>query len=621
MNMSIEKKIALVKARITAPTLEDPRLDFKPDSILHRTLPGSARELHGETFFPWTQATPTGRPARIPARLIGRPLQIAFGRFHWIDRVTYRSQPAKPPIERDTPIFLADAIADRERNGFVVTSQRTVNTLIVKWIEKNGGTASLSPRGELTTDFIDFEIIDDINVGCFLGKAALPARAFETRFTSPAVQVLLGGHAKELRHACVNMNIPLDPALDLDQRDVVRYIISGHPILVRGGPGCGKTRAVSEAIRVMIEGGSSIAFASPVPGAIRSIRRLLPDLSFTTIDMSKGELLQHTVDTLIVDEASAITPLQTMPLAAKATQIVVIGDPMQCPPPKPLPRIDGEESLLTWAMKLRTFLQRELRYHYRTPHPIVTVPANLVFYKMRLRIVPVPWTNPLDGLYIHKLDGDRYDGAVHADEVERVVTLITRISKTDPARSIMVVTLNLKTRATIAAKIEKRYPTVRVLYARHAQGDEADDVILVTAPGNERGLDNHPDTFEMRLLAVALSRARRSLHIVIGPKFQFVPYPIQLVQLALKRFAQSQTSFPDTMDLASHAMDRFGSDEVEVCDFGCVVAIRRRTSPDWEVGVMPPPQPFLSKEENQAIKRLLLAKGWTLVDPYGTNRG
>lgn len=619
MAQSLNDKIRVIRARLIAPTLEDPRLDFKPGAKYHKTLPGSASKLSKEKFFPWTETTPTGRPARIPVHLLNRPLQIAFGRYHWIDRITYRSQPSKPPIERDTPILLADAIADRERNGFVVTSIPQLNPLIEKWIEKNGGTVSHNLHTGLVTDFIDYEIIDDINVGCFLGKAALPARAFEITNTPPGVGALLGEHPRTVVHR--GKGIPLDPELDLDQRDVVGDIINGRSIVVRGGPGCGKTRAVSDAIRIMVTGGSSVAFASPVPGAIRSIRRLLPDLPFTTVDMSKGELLQEKVDTLIVDEASAITPLQTMPLVAKATQIVIVGDPNQCPPPKSLPRIDGEESLLTWAMKLRHFMKPILRYHYRTPHPAVIDPVNVTFYVPRMRIVPVPWSNPLDGVYHHRLEGERYDGVVHAGEVDRTEAIIDRITRIDPSRSIMVITLNTRQRAAIADRLATRHPEVRVVYARDAQGDEADDIILTAAPGTKVGANNHPDTFETRLFTVALSRARRSMHIVIGPKCdRHLPAPIHFLNALTMLAITNRSYYPDTMQIAAHAMDRFGDEKVVVFDYGCVIAIRRETSPDWEVGVMPPIQTFLSKEENRAMKHMLLAKGWNIVDPWEDRR-
>ena len=416
---SIDEKIADLKAKITQPKLEDPRLDFKPDGRFFRVLPGDVATWIGEKFIPWSRTTPVGRTARLPKDFVGHPLQIAFGWIRWTDTVTHADHPKRGTPIRDTPILLADAVANRDRGGFEIIGPVAANNLLVKWIERNGGTASLAADGSFATDFFSYERIDSIAVGRFIGKNAHLARAFDIAATkvSKGLSILLGETVRTYMH----LGAVKDPDLDSDQKDAVQSVIEGTSIAVHGAPGCGKTRAIVAMANAIAKKEKLVAVASPVPGALASIRRMLDNPDVRIIDLSRGETAVEDVALLIIDEASSITPLQAAPLAASANQLVIVGDPHQSPPSTTLPRIDGEESLMTWALSLPSFKKHHLMHHYRSPHCEVIDLSNMEFYDGQIRMVPAPWWHPLDGMHVHELQSAAYDGPVHEGEAERAL--------------------------------------------------------------------------------------------------------------------------------------------------------------------------------------------------------
>ena len=612
---SIDEKIADLKAKITRPKLEDPRLDFKPDGRFYRVLPGDPASLIGETFIPWSGVTPVGRRARLPKDFVGHPLQIAFGWIRWTDTVTYQFRPERTPVVRDTPLLLADAVANRGRDGFEIIGPVTANTLLLKWIERNGGTATLSDDGSFTTDFFPYERIDSIVVGRFIVKNAHLARAFDMAATkvSKGLSILLGETVRTYMH----LGTVRDPDLDSDQRSAIQSVIEGTSIAVHGAPGCGKTRAIVAMANAIAEEERPVAIASPVPGALASVRRMLDNPHVRMIDLSRGETAVEDVTLLIIDEASSITPLQAAPLAARANQLVVVGDPNQSPPSSALPRIDGEESLMTWALSLSSFKKHHLKHHYRSPHCEVIDLSNMEFYDSKIRMVPAPWWHPLDGMHVHHLQSAPYDGPVHKGEAERALEIARRIRAHDASRSILVITMNAKQRAEIAKRFDAAgplYADIDVVYVRDAQGNEADDVIVSLVPAVKSGLENHPDSFEDRLINVAFSRARRSNHAIIGPKANEAMHPLMHYYLQMFRVpAHAGYQLDEPKRSIEYGRQFFKTQDVHGCNLGVVIGITPAGKNHWDAGLLKANNNYWDYFEYKAIQDMLVKKGWNLI--------
>ncbi len=360
-----------------------------------------------------------------------------------------------------------------------------------------------------------------------------------------------------------------------------------------------------------------VAIASPVPGALDSIRRMLDNPDVRIFDLSRGETAVEDVALLIIDEASSITPLQAAPLAARADQLVIVGDPHQSPPSTTLPRIDGEESLMTWALSLPSFKKHHLKHHYRSPHCEVIDLSNMEFYDGQIRMVPAPWWHPLDGMHVHELQSAAYDGPVHEGEAERALEVARRIRAHDASRAILVITMNAKQRAEIAKRFDAAgplYADIDVVYVRDAQGNEADDVIVSLVPAVKPGLENHPDTFEDRLINVAFSRARRSNHAIIGPAPNERMHPVMHYYLQMFRVpAHSAYQLNEPIRSIEYGRKLFGTENVQGCNLGVVVGITPSGKTHWDAGLLKANQNFWDYFEYKAIQEMLIKKGWNLI--------
>ncbi|MCG3179257.1 MAG: hypothetical protein BIFFINMI_01591 [Phycisphaerae bacterium] len=175
----------------------------------------------------------------------------------------------------------------------------------------------------------------------------------------------------------------------------------------------------------------------------RAVQAIKPVLMMSP--MSVAQFLEPggvEFDLLLIDEASQVRPVDAFGAAARAGQIVVVGDDKQLPPTRFFNVMlesdddadEGElhtadlESILGLCAS-QSMAQRMLRWHYRSRHHSLIAVSNREFYENRLYVIP----SPTDG-------GDRMGLKFHhqADGVfDRGRSATNRVEARAVARAVM----------------------------------------------------------------------------------------------------------------------------------------------------------------------------------------
>lgn len=161
-------------------------------------------------------------------------------------------------------------------------------------------------------------------------------------------------------------------------------------------------------------------------------------------------------DLTIIDEASQMTPEDAVGALARSTQAMVVGDTNQLPPSNFFRKMvdddemDEDESVLNESileMANATFKPpRRLRWHYRSRHSGLIKFSNHLVYDDKLIVFPSANEFRSDmGVSLVRVRG-KYKAGTNGDEARAMVDAILKFMRTQPTRSLGVVTLNQKQR-------------------------------------------------------------------------------------------------------------------------------------------------------------------------------
>ncbi len=256
----------------------------------------------------------------------------------------------------------------------------------------------------------------------------------------------------------------------------------------------------------------------------RSIRTLLRDAGhaalaikpvFMMSPISVAQFLEPGVlqfDLLVMDEASQVTPQDSLGAVARCQQLVVVGDSKQLPPTQFFNTVLDEDvaadgaadSVNTSDMEsvlglcvARGLAQRMLRWHYRSRHHSLIAVSNREFYDSKLLVIPSPATadSGLGLKYRFVPDGsfDRGGTATNRVEARVVAEAVIDHARQTPNKSLGVAAFSVAQRDAIRDELElllRETPGVDEFFSpgrpepffiknlENIQGDERDCIFI-----------------------------------------------------------------------------------------------------------------------------------------------
>jgi very-short-patch-repair endonuclease len=239
--------------------------------------------------------------------------------------------------------------------------------------------------------------------------------------------------------------------------------------------------------------------------------------------MSPASVAQYLVgantkfDLVVIDEASQMRPEEAIGALARGKQAVVVGDPKQLPPTSFFDsnqdndlsnssedQVDVDtESVLDQALSAWR-PSRELNWHYRSRHDSLIAFSNREFYGDRLIVFPSP-TERSDnyGVQLIAVKDAIYKSSINEHEVNEILSLVSTLVRTQPDKSIAIVTMNQPQRDLLKEKFDRlavddsafeeyqsKWKTERdgleefmIKNLENVQGDERDIVVISTVYG------------------------------------------------------------------------------------------------------------------------------------------
>ena len=173
-------------------------------------------------------------------------------------------------------------------------------------------------------------------------------------------------------------------------------------------------------------------------------------------------------DICIIDEASQMPPESAIGALLRCSQTVVVGDTNQLPPSNFFKTLvddeeaDEDETVLNESileMANATFRPaRRLRWHYRSRHSGLIKFSNRLVYDDDLIVFPSATESMSKmGVEFRHLAG-RYKAGTNPVEAKVMVEAALKFMRTDPSRSLGIVTLNQKQRDLITEEFEYAIP-------------------------------------------------------------------------------------------------------------------------------------------------------------------
>jgi hypothetical protein len=280
---------------------------------------------------------------------------------------------------------------------------------------------------------------------------------------------------------------------------------------------------------LMMESGSAVQAIKPVFCASpESVARFLPPDAPVEFD------------TVIIDEASQMAPLDALGLVARARQIIVVGDRNQMPPargfePSSIDVAAGKRGVLLdesiLAAAERSGIPRVmLDKHRRSMDPSLISLASELHYLNKLQAFPSPRIGvESEGLTYRKIDNAVYDrggAATNQKEADAVVDAVMQHTRDFPGRSLGVVAFNQEQAKLIARGVDDRLATDpearKVLFENHSsrtffvrslenvQGDERDSIFVSIG----YGLD-HQGKFSYQFGPLGVAGGERRLNVLM----------------------------------------------------------------------------------------------------------
>jgi len=304
-------------------------------------------------------------------------------------------------------------------------------------------------------------------------------------------------------------------------------------------------------------------------------------------------------DLIVFDEASQVRPEDALGALLRGSQLVVMGDSKQLPPTSFFDHLvddsaeaaEGEEAVasVTQVESIlhqckRSYLSKDLTWHYRSKHDSLIAVSNLHFYENRLRAFPSAVDQHEEfGLHFRHMPATVYDrgkSGTNREEAKAVARAAMGHFRTwGEHRSLGVGTFNLKQQQTIQEEIEielRANPELESFFrsdrAEHffvknletIQGDERDVIFISIGYGRDAlgrmSMNFGPLTHEggERRLNVLISRSR--LKCVVFSNFTHRDISLESTSsrgvVALKSFLE----FAETRMLAAADLPREDTD-------------------------------------------------------------
>jgi very-short-patch-repair endonuclease len=225
-------------------------------------------------------------------------------------------------------------------------------------------------------------------------------------------------------------------------------------------------------------------------------------------------------DLLVIDEASQVRPVDALGAAARAKQMVVVGDERQLPPTRFFSRSmdDYEPDEVDAALEQRAgdlesvlglchaqgMPDRMLRWHYRSRHHSLIAVSNRELYDSRLYIVPSPARGGDEiGVIFRHITGGIYDrgaSATNRIEARAIAEAVMRHAREQPKRTLGVGAFSVRQRDAILDELEqlrRELPEHEPFFAsgsaepffvknlENVQGDERDVIFISIGFGRD----------------------------------------------------------------------------------------------------------------------------------------
>lgn len=204
--------------------------------------------------------------------------------------------------------------------------------------------------------------------------------------------------------------------------------------------------------------------------------------------------MENLFDLVVFDEASQCFAEKGLPAIYRGKQVVVAGDDQQLQP-NDLYRVRWEEgeteemalevdSLLNLTKKY--LMEVDLRGHYRSQSLDLIDFSNQYFYKGKLQLLPHfdKVNDGTPGIDFVKVDGV-WEKQRNRPEAGQVLSMVHKLTKEHPEKSIGVVTFNVTQQQLIAELFdESPEPLPEHIFVKNienVQGDERDIIIFSTA--------------------------------------------------------------------------------------------------------------------------------------------
>jgi very-short-patch-repair endonuclease len=282
------------------------------------------------------------------------------------------------------------------------------------------------------------------------------------------------------------------------------------------------------------------------PNALRSLKPVWMMSPLTAAQYLPR--LEGFFDIVIIDEASQMKPADAIGGLARASQAIIVGDPMQLPPTDffgtSTEGADGQDGVAAGQSSILDLAEarlrqtRMLRWHYRSRHESLIAFSNKHFYEDRLVVFPSA-TDSSEGLGIeHVYVGGQYlGGGTNIEEARVIVDRARELIERNPDLSIGLVTTNTYQRELVLEELEKLahenrkvadyrarwQETLEPLFVKNlenVQGDERDIILISTVfgPGETGQVAQRfgPINSEAghRRLNVLFTRAKRKIVLV-----------------------------------------------------------------------------------------------------------
>ena len=171
-------------------------------------------------------------------------------------------------------------------------------------------------------------------------------------------------------------------------------------------------------------------------------------------------------DLVVMDEASQMKPEDALGPIARASQLVVVGDPKQLPPTSFFDKmvneddedttaIEDSESILDTALPI--FHSRRLTWHYRSQHEHLIAFSNRSFYDSQLVVFPAPHAESPDfGVKLTRVPGGRFVHRRNIEEARYIAAAVQTHVLERPHESLGVVAMSAEQRDQIERAVEER---------------------------------------------------------------------------------------------------------------------------------------------------------------------